>query len=142
MRYTLRALLILVTIVSAILARVAYLKQMAHFHRERAIAIATSLSTDSHDSDNIITMARILASRGTALTQNTPRETKQSPGIFLDNGLGWTVIAKNKEMADAWCEAVRHEVIANRFDRASYRPWVIVSEVVKAEPSITSQGHP
>ena len=59
--------------------------------------------------------------------------------LRLENGggPGSGVVLANPNTVDDWCTATLHEVMANRYDRAVYRPWTIVSE-----PSAPPEGDP
>jgi hypothetical protein len=122
MRYRLRTLLIAVAIAGLPLARIAYLKQMANSHRRKVAELVQKLATTADGVHERQVSVKRLASRDTVLKIGWIARSETHVNIFLDNGggPGSGAIVENENAVDDWCSAVFHEVMANRYDRASY----------------------
>jgi hypothetical protein len=127
MRYRLRTLLILTLIAGLLFARIAYLKQKARAHRKVVANLVANLAVVERDPPEYIQAAvQFLASGGStvksAVVRTSPRIT------VLENGIGNGVVIQHGPSAAEWQRAAVHEVIADRYDRAVYRSWTLVSE--------------
>jgi len=133
MRYSLRTLLILVTLVAIILARVGYLKRMAQIHKvaaERFVAHVTEYRQNPRDC--VAYLINCDAARGKAVKWWGPRRgNPPSKSTVHMSKSPPKVMWLDSDSMDAWEKAVTHKVIAARYDRAVYRPWTRVSEVVE-----------
>jgi len=120
MRYRLRTLLIVVTLLCVVTARVTLLKRRADFHqRETARLISRIATTEREREQKIENAIHRLAQIGPAA-----REL-----VISENGASATVsrIEWDNNLND-WQMATSHQIIANRYERAIYRPWVFVSD--------------
>jgi hypothetical protein len=127
MRYSLRTLLIFTMIVGLILARIAYLKQMARVHRNAVAKLVVDLAALERDPPQETQSAvQFLAEGGStvkvAVVGTVPRIT------VLENERRNGVVIQHGASAIKWQRAVAHEIMAQRYDRAVYRPWTFVSE--------------
>ena len=130
MRFRLRTLLIVVTLFGVSFARVAYLKQSAIFHRQKAAVLVPRLAA-SERLTTVETQGAIefLASGASRLW---PRVVVNHDGrtvILESNGGRGHVVQVEANSAD-WKVAVAHEIIAQRFERAALRPWNLVQDSV------------
>ena len=121
MRYRLRTLLILLTFLGVLFARIGYLKRMASFHRQlvegRIAKTADRAATHPHN-------VSIGADR--KLIEITLREE-----INRDPASRWKQIreaSKTGAKRDAFTDLYLHQVMADRYERAIYTPWRLVSE--------------
>jgi hypothetical protein len=124
MRFRLRTLLIFVTIVAIVCARIAYLRQKSEMHRQTATQILTRIN---HMSEANARMAlRRLLARGLPIQtlEVSSFETKVSA---LENQSGDGQIVEVDRTAD-WLRALRHEALAIKYEQAVYRPWRFVQE--------------
>jgi hypothetical protein len=129
MRYRLRTLLILMAIAGLLFARVAYLKRMGDVHRrEIARLLPNIVAAEGENHETIAASIDQLAAGDTALVVGNLEVGPAQPrvGVYDKDMTGRLV--KDEATADAWREVVRHQVIANRYDRAMVRPWTVVSE--------------
>jgi hypothetical protein len=132
MRYSLRTLLIVVTIIGGPLARIAYLKQMARFHRQSVQALVPILcvserATPDEIHNSISFMARD-ASRIKSRIVGHPHVVGigSTEVIDIESNAGRSHIIQDKATLAEWKQAFAHEIIARRFDRAFFRPWQTV----------------
>ena len=132
-RFSVRTLLTLVTLVAITLARVAYLRQMAQLHKEFAERFVGQICEyRQNPRDCVEYMTNCNASKDRAFKwHRAPPEHYPSQSNFHKQNGQIKVIWYNYESMDAWEMAVTHKVIAARYDRAVYRPWTRVSEVVE-----------
>jgi len=126
-RFHLRTLLIVVPIVSLPLARIAYLKRMRDFHRGEVARLAPIIATT--EDERLFRVAESITALANGAT-GRERYTKQ-----VKVGKNRLIFAKEQGAVFATVEpvpllntAVRHQIMANRFDRAMYRPWTSVSD--------------
>jgi hypothetical protein len=137
MRYRLRTLLIAIAVISLPLARMAYLKQMANSHRRKVAELvhklAVSESASEFETQNLV---EHLAAADSAIRTRWTDRTRPHVNIFFENGggPGSGAVGANPDTVADWCAATYHEVMANRYDRAVFRPWTIV-----AEPSLPNE---
>ena len=68
---------------------------------------------------------------GSAALKTIPTKLHSSEVVVLENGAGGMVIQNNAALSN-WRDAIRHSVLAAQYERAVYRPWIIISET--AEP--------
>jgi hypothetical protein len=120
MRFRLRTLLIVVSILAAVLARVAYLKRQRDFHRQEVHRLVTQLaSTPGSEGE------RVLARQVHELAAFGPA----ARGSWIGSGAlppGQDGSSEYESTMTAWHEAKQHELLANRYSRAIYRPWTLV----------------
>jgi len=129
MRFRLRTLMILLGMAGVLFARVAYLKRLGDVHRREIDRLVPSILTAEGENREMIAAAiDQLAAGDTALVVGNvvtwPSQTRV--GVYDKDMTGRLV--RDEATADVWREVVRHEVIANRYDRTMYRPWSMVSE--------------
>ena len=114
MRYRLRTLLILMTVVCIYSAWVGYLRSAAAFHRREANRIAHELSRNmGMTTKEIETLVTNIASH------SRTRVDALSFGE-VDVALGEARLAEHRQ-------AVNHTILANTYDQAILRPWKISS---------------
>jgi hypothetical protein len=117
MRFRLRTLLIVIAVLAAVLARLAYLKRQRDFHRQEVNRLVTQLAAFHHyDWREIERRVRDIAAdgpnvRGSWVGADLPREYGR---------------AEYEDWLTNWHLARQHEILANRFSRAIYRPWAMV----------------
>ena len=112
MRFRLRTLLILVTVVCVYAAWVGYMRNAAALHGQEANRIARELaqSTSMTTKDLEVLITNIAA-------QSTARVDKLSFGS-VDTFLGEARLAEHRK-------AVNHTILANTYDQSILRPWKI-----------------
>jgi hypothetical protein len=128
MRYRLRTLLIVLAIVGVVFARIGYLKRMGDYHQQEAARLLTIIaSAQGEDQKKVADSIRNLASVG-----KIPGRGYGSNGVVvlitgkkLNNHL-----AKDAATADVWDLCVCHQVLADRYDHAVYRPWRQVLDTI------------
>jgi hypothetical protein len=131
-RFSVRTLLILVALLAITLARLAYLTRMAQLHTDIANGFVGEVcGYRQNPRDCVEYMINCNASKGRAFKWHRPkRDLGPRPWTFrYSNGVS-KVIWFDDELMEPWENAVTHKVIAARYDRAVYRPWTRVSEVV------------
>jgi hypothetical protein len=112
MRYRLRTLLIGTAALALPFARIGYLKQMAAFHRKQAEAlISRAAKHDGHELEGVQYAVY-------STLQLRPHVAIQAIREAPNDGSYW----------DCLCSAWSHEMIARKYDRATYRPWIWISE--------------
>jgi len=120
MRYRLRTLLIVVTLFCVVTARVAYLRHHADFHKREAARFISRIATTEREREQKIEHAiHRLAQVGPAARELVISENGASAAL---GRVEW-----EKNLAD-WHTATCHQILADRYDRAAYRPWTFVSD--------------
>jgi hypothetical protein len=124
MRYRLRTLIILITVAAIICGRIAYLRQQAAVHRQAATQSLMLIDgmTDAHARK---ALRRLLADG--LPVQTIEVSSVGTPVTALQNHSGYGQIVDVDRTAD-WQRALRHEALAMKYERAVYRPWLIVRE--------------
>jgi hypothetical protein len=115
-RFSLRTLLTVLTLLAGLFARIGYLKNRAGYHRRQVSSTISRLVTQPINLRNGITdevMNRAISN------------------LELDNASMWEQIRgaqavdfKGRDEAKLFF----HVIMADRFERAAYRPWRLVSE--------------
>jgi len=117
MRYRLRTLLIVVSLLAAVLARVAYLKRQHDFHRQEVQRLVTQLATFHHyDWYEMERRVSDMAAEG-------PMAPRSYIGAELPREYGSSDF---KDMLTNWHLARQHQILANRYSRAIYHPCALV----------------
>src|SRR6478609_2446524 len=124
MRYRLRTLLILVTVVAVACARIAYLRQKSATHRQAATQLLTQINHMS-SADTRTALRRLLA--GGLPIQTIEVSSFETTVNALENQSGDGQIVEVNRTAD-WQRALYHEALAIKYEQAVYRPWLIVNE--------------
>jgi hypothetical protein len=129
MRFSLRTLLIMVSVLAVALARVGYLKQQRDFHRQEVQKLLQQLA-QAHKMREQDVAAQLPdigrvgpLARGSWVTWN-PSESR-TPGE-----------AEYERIITASHVAHRHNLLAARFDRAIYRPWDFVWDDPDSVPDV------
>src|SRR5882724_428396 len=117
MRYRLRTLLIVVSVFAVLLARVAYLKRQRDLHRREVQRLATQL-TAFHNYN-----WRELEKRVGDLAAAGPIAPRSYIGADLSVEYG---SVEREDLLTNWHLAHQHQILANRYSRAIYRPWALV----------------
>ena len=127
-RYKLRTLLILLAIVAMIFARVGYLNRMAAWHRHKAAEhlplIAAAEGVTVRDAAQSIKHLTTSSSGVRTIVFEEPFQQMAVLEGMTGNGL----VVQNKAALSHWDDAIKHSILAARFERATYRPWTIVIE--------------
>jgi hypothetical protein len=117
MRYSLRTLLMVVTVFSLVIARVSYLKHQRDYHRREVQKLIAQLSAlGNSDRREMEGQVRYAA-------EACPRARGTFAGGNLPGEFGSPVY---ENTLTAWHIASQHELLANRYSRAIYRPWAFV----------------
>jgi hypothetical protein len=109
MRFRLCTLLIVLAISGAIFARIGYLTRMAEFHRREATAGFSRLAREFGESPE----------RWVPYEVEAVRYWERDPQT-------WQMIRDNP--AHYYVSAIYHQILADRYERAIYRPWQVVSQ--------------
>ncbi|HEY2414146.1 MAG TPA: hypothetical protein VGI40_18015 [Pirellulaceae bacterium] len=124
MRYRLRTLLILITVAAIVCARIAYLRQRSAMHRQAATQILTRINQMS-EAQARNALRRLLAG---GIPIKTIEVTSMETAVTaLENQSGTGQIVEVDRTAD-WQRALHHEALAIRYERAAYRPWLVIDE--------------
>lgn len=117
MRYRLRTLLIVVTVFSLVLARVSYLKHQRDYHRREVQKLIAQLSAlGNYDQREMEWQVHSAAAAGPS-----------ARGSWVGGDLpGQYGSPEYENTLTAWHVASQHEILANRYSRAIYRPWAFV----------------
>jgi hypothetical protein len=128
MRFRLRTLLIFMAVLGLPFTRIGYLKRMADFHRREVARLGKLISLAEQEDDALVAASiKQLAEGDTELVVGDSTDSGlEEVGVFDKDMTGRLV--KDVAAAKSWQEAAVHQVIANRYDRACYRPWMTVSE--------------
>jgi hypothetical protein len=113
MQYRLRTLLIVVSLAGLLLARVAYLKHKADFHRGHAAALISSIAAREQREEDAVAYAVY------SMIHLRPSVALQAIREAPHDGSYW----------DGICSAMSHELIARKYDKAVYRPWTLVADI-------------
>jgi hypothetical protein len=117
MRYRLRTLLIVIAVCGLVLARCHYLKRKAEYHRQRASHLIISYIAKVEDGKGCTRESIELAMKEVIeLCPDEAAEAAAQSPTGDDWGYG------------AFGSAIKHEMIARRYDSAVFRPWIVVSE--------------
>ena len=115
-RYTLRTLLIVLAILGALFARIGYLKHKAESHRQKISKL----------------VSRIVEAQENVAKGVTSEVIEHAVSIQLSDPALWKKIREAQKQdtlrRDAWLYMSFHKIMADRYDRAVYRPWMPVSE--------------
>jgi len=128
MRYRLRTLLIVVTLFCVVTARVGYLRHRADFHNQEAARFISQIAkTENEHRQNIEYATLRLAEFGLA-SDGQPQYVQRE--LFVnENGASSRVSESEWEsnLRD-WHSATYHQILADRYGRAVYRPWTFVND--------------
>jgi len=124
MRFSLRTLLIALAIAGVVFARVAYLKRWRDAHQREAVRLIEAIRNAEGKDWRIADSVHQLAQAETEVGTGTDT-THTKVGVYNGSGVRWV---KDSSTVEIWKEAIRQQAIANRFQRAMYRPWESVSE--------------
>jgi hypothetical protein len=134
MRFGLRMLLIVVTLIGGPFARIGYLHQRARFHRQLVEKLVPALcASDRATPDEVRMYVSFMATDATRLKSRTLGRpyiigigSTEVIEVASDAGRGH--IIQDEATLREWREAFAHEIIARRFDRATLRPWQTVDD--------------
>jgi hypothetical protein len=128
MRFRLRTLLILIVFAGLVFARMGHFRQKAIAHRHAAANLVPVIATaEKENTRNIESSVQHLAS-GSATLKTIIARVQFREVIVLENGAGNGLVIQNNAALSNWRDAVRHSALAAQYERAVYRPWMIVSE--------------
>lgn len=127
MRYRLRTLLILMAIIGLALSRISHLKQKRNSHRQEVAKLVNEISTSERKSKKHIEDSIQKHATGDT-TLFFPRGTPERLPVYVIDNRNMAILAKDAATAELWSAAVFQQVLANRYDRAIFRPWLPVSE--------------
>jgi len=129
MRYRLRTLLIVVTVVGMLLGWIAWLRERAAFHRRESSRFAGMIARmEGYPIENVEERVAALV-----LGRSVTKWVRAANGdgdqcTLLKNGGRMTYSESATIDVEDWGQAVYHGMMRERFDRALYRPWVLLSE--------------
>jgi hypothetical protein len=126
MRFRVRTLMIVVTVAGFYFGWVAYARKQATSHRQIAGAIAHRLAQTTRLFNDTEAMHRIQSlAAGRSVTRITYHEDLRRRGrvAVIENGPNARVVSE--ETAVDWRDAIHHAMLADAYDRAIYRPWVM-----------------
>jgi hypothetical protein len=119
MRFRLRTLMIAMAVLGVLLARIGYLKRMATFHRQLVEGrIAKTADRAAADPRNVGADRKLI-------------EITLRDEINRDPASKWNQIrdaSMTGKKRDAFTDLYFHQTMADRYERAIYRPWRLVSE--------------
>jgi hypothetical protein len=131
MRYRLRTLLILMAFAGLVFARMGDLRKKAIAHRLAAANLIPAIATaEKERAQSVESSVQHLARSPKLKTIVSKFHSREV--IVLENGAGNGMLIQNNAALSNWRDAIRHSVLASEYERAVYRPWIIVSET--AEP--------
>jgi hypothetical protein len=116
MRYRLRTLLILLTLLAGLFARIGYLKNRAGYHRRQVSSTISRLITHPVNVENGITEE--------VMNRAIRNATLDKASVWKQIRGAQAVGFKGKDEAKLFF----HEIMADRYERAVYRPWRLVPE--------------
>jgi hypothetical protein len=116
MRYSLRTLLIVVTLTALVFARIGYLKRIAYFHQREAERIAINIAAVERDS--IAEVQRAIQRLADGRPAPNDKLGSGNAAVF---GYGLNVRAIRLEAANDWRRAIWHKAMANEYDRDIFR---------------------
>jgi hypothetical protein len=132
MRYRLRTLLIVVTLVAFPLSWISWVRRTADFHRREVVKVAHYIAEAEHASIDIIQEHIAILAHGRSVTKCVRVEIYGGRKLMLRNGgsqrHGPDVVDPNM-----WGKACFHAILAGRFDRAAFKPWTLIVET-RIEP--------
>jgi hypothetical protein len=134
-RYKRCTLLIVFALVGLWFARMGYLERLGDVHRREITRVLPRILNAERESPETITASiDKLAEGDTALVVGNLEDFRSQSriGVYDKDMTGRFV--KDKSTAELWREVVAHQVIANRYDRAMFRPWSRVSEATDRPP--------
>jgi hypothetical protein len=116
MQFRLRTLLILLTILGVLFARIGYLKHKAESHRQRVSKL----------------VSRIVEAKENVARGVTSEVIEHAVSVQLSDPALWKKIGEAQKQdtlrSEAFLYICFHQIMADRYDRALYRPWTPVSE--------------
>jgi hypothetical protein len=116
MRFRLRTLMIVLALLAGLFARIGYLKSRAAFHRRQVSSTISRLVTRPLEMQSGITQAVMNRAIGDATLDNA--------SVWKQIRVAQAVGFKGKDEAKLFF----HEIMADRYERAAYRPWRLVPE--------------
>jgi hypothetical protein len=138
MRFRLRTLMILVTLACVFFGWVAFVRQMESFHRKeerkivlRIVAAEMSYLPQIKTARDEFVEGRIESLIGDHRPRRTDKflvsrqEIAGGEEFTITNGQGVSTIGRGE--IDDWRSAVHHRVMANKYQQAVFRPWVLMS---------------
>src|SRR5262245_48936440 len=124
MRYKLRTLLILLALAGMVLARIAYLKRCRDFHQQEVGRLIAAICEAEGADDKVADSVGDLAQAGTTVGTGSDA-TGTKVGLHNAQFVRWI---KDSSTIELWKNAIHHQVLADRYGAAIYRPWTFVSE--------------
>jgi hypothetical protein len=109
MRYSLRTLLILITLAALYFGWVAFARQRAKFHRGKAADLVAAIASSG------VGMSQRELQMWTELLASDRAQTYGNPAL---GGLVSTSLTRHH-----WETAIDHEALANAYDRVGWQPW-------------------
>jgi hypothetical protein len=128
MRYRLRTLMIVMVVCGLVFARVAYLKQMAIYHRQKAAALIPRLAASERYTISEAQDAVAFLAAGASRIKPRVGVNYEGRYVNLESDAGRAHLVLVESNADDWQTVVTHEIMAQRYDHAVMRPWTLVSE--------------
>jgi len=136
MRYRLRTLLIVVTVAGSFFAWAAHVRKMEQFHRTEESKNVNSIALAEKDLWPALAAPRDehVRARVTGLVEGGPRKNvgfeirrRDIPGsedIVIYNSRGLSTRGRGE--FDCWKMAVHHRIMADKYRRALFQPWILL----------------
>jgi hypothetical protein len=125
LRYRLRTLLIVTALAALPLGRIAYLKRQSDLHHAVvADCIAEIVAIENSSHADVERDVRFLASGGAPIKTELVEPAKV---MLLENASGGGLIVRIHATVPLYLRASDHQIIAEKYALAVYRPWTKVS---------------
>ena len=129
MRYRLRTLLMFFTAVGLFFGWIAWLRQSAAFHRRESSRIVSMLAHCEATTPDYVEERVAALAQGRSITKWVKAANGNGEKCtLLKNGGHMTLSDSVSVDVEDWGSAVYHVMMTDRFDRAIYRPWILLCE--------------
>jgi hypothetical protein len=129
MRYRLRTLMLAITMLSVVLARIAYVKRHRDFHRREVQQYSAQLGAYGIDPARVAELIEYASEMGPGSRPMGARD--------VDLIQNFSTSELNQIMA-TWFKARHDAILAKRYDCAMFRPWTRVWEDTNSVPDTVS----
>jgi hypothetical protein len=121
-RFKLRTLLIVLAIAGMVFARIAYLKRLGDFHHREVHRLIQAITKAEGGDNRIANSLNDFAIAGETIG-TVSDSTRTKIGIHNSHFVRWV---KDESSVELWRSAIYHQILANRYQAAMYRPWTVV----------------
>jgi len=129
MRYRLRTLLIALTLIGCGLGWISWLRQSAAFHRRESARFINTLAPLEAARPEYVEEKVLALAQGRSVTKWVRAANGSGEqSTLLKNGGHMTFSDAATTDVDDWGQAVYHAMMADRFQHALYRPWILLVE--------------